>query len=378
MDRIEKRRFQDVVAVADSRKTGAFVGVQPLRSRDPMLRVSSGVTLDELSGYPATTRDGISGNATGAASVRVSVLKSGFSPRLNGEDPNHVQVLVDAEDPLPPILVHRASMRVIDGMHRLLAAIWRGQETILAEFFDGNEEDAYLLALKRNATHGYPLTLADRKAAVSRIVDAYPEWSDRVIAEATGISAKTVGAIRRRVAGAGGGSGTRLGKDGRVRPLDGAEGRLLASRLIESNPTAPVREIASKAGIAVSTAHDVRRRLRSGQSPLPAKSDHKGESKLAVPSPRSDPSIERRSRAESAVLLSDLKKDPSLRYNEVGRRLLLLLEANALCFDVKWEHLVEAVPERWLTAITGFADEYAAMWHALAKRLHRQQGDNDD
>jgi hypothetical protein len=53
---------------------------------------------------------------------RVLSLRAGESLRLNGEDKTHVERLAEAEGPLPPILVERRSLRVIDGMHRLLAA----------------------------------------------------------------------------------------------------------------------------------------------------------------------------------------------------------------------------------------------------------------
>src|ERR1051326_1883704 len=44
------------------------------------------------------------------------------SPRLNGEDRAHILRLAETETPLPPILVDKRTMRVIDGMHRLMAA----------------------------------------------------------------------------------------------------------------------------------------------------------------------------------------------------------------------------------------------------------------
>jgi len=88
-------------------------------------------------------------------------------------------------------------MGIIDGVHRVQAAILRGQKEIDAEFVDGSSEDAFVLAVRVNVDHGLPLSLADRKAAAERILDTHPDWSDRAIAAAVGLSHKTVGAIRR-------------------------------------------------------------------------------------------------------------------------------------------------------------------------------------
>lgn len=80
-------------------------------------------------------------------------------------------------------------MRVIDGMHRLCAAKLRGKETIDVRHFHGNDEEAFMFAVKVNVTHGFPLTSADRAAAVRRILMSYPSWSDRAFAAATILSA---------------------------------------------------------------------------------------------------------------------------------------------------------------------------------------------
>src|ERR1700722_9733664 len=82
--------------------------------------------------------------------VSIISLRSGESPRLNGEDKAHIARLAETEGPLPPILVDRRSMRVIDGMHRLMAAALNGQETIDVMFFDGSEPDVFLRAVEEN------------------------------------------------------------------------------------------------------------------------------------------------------------------------------------------------------------------------------------
>jgi hypothetical protein len=86
-----------------------------------------------------------------------SLLLSG-SPRVAGEEALHVQALAGSEDALPPIVVHRPTMRVVDGTHRLRAVLLRGEEYIEA------------------------LSQADRTAATGRILVTKPQWSDRRIA----------------------------------------------------------------------------------------------------------------------------------------------------------------------------------------------------
>ena len=193
------------------------------------------------------------------------------SPRLQGEDIEHIRSLVEITDELPPILVHRTTMRVIDGMHRLKAAILRGDRTIDAVFFDGDDAEAFVTAVKANVQHGLPLSLSDRKAAAARIVRSSPHWSDRAIAEVSGLSAKTVGAIRCDSVAALPEVHHRIGRDGRARPLSTVDGRRLASELITLNPESSSREIARQAGISPSTVRDVRDRLRRGQDPVPTR-----------------------------------------------------------------------------------------------------------
>src|SRR5262249_27812124 len=144
------------------------------------------------------------------------------SPRLEGEDIEHARTLAAIDNELPPILVHRPSMRVIDGMHRLTAAIMRGAETIDVRFFDGSERDAFVLAVQANIRHGRPLSLAHGSAAAERIMPSHPAWSDRAIATAAGLGTRHVADIRRKLEDAGVGEAAkhRMGRDGRLRPVD--------------------------------------------------------------------------------------------------------------------------------------------------------------
>ncbi|MFJ8940376.1 ParB/RepB/Spo0J family partition protein [Streptomyces sp. NPDC102365] len=121
---------------------------------------------------------------------------------------------------LPPITVHRPMMRVIDGYHRSRAARLRGASRIAARFVDGDERAAFVLSVRLDVTHGLPVALADRKRAAERIIVSHPQWSDRRVASVNGIAPGTAGDIRKRVVR--GPEGRRLGRDGRMRPVDGS------------------------------------------------------------------------------------------------------------------------------------------------------------
>jgi len=164
--------------------------------------------------------------------VAIHDLVLSGSPRVHPEDPRHIRMLAEVENSTDPILVHRSTMRVIDGAHRLLAARLNGRTDVTVQFFDGSDADAFVLSVQLNVRHGLPLTLSERKAAAQRIIGSHPHWSDGAIAERTGLSAKTVGKVRRRTGGDGQQPGSRLGLDGRARPVSSVEGRRRAADLL--------------------------------------------------------------------------------------------------------------------------------------------------
>lgn len=133
-------------------------------------------------------------------SVYVKDLVVSDSPRLNGVDEAHARRLADVYHSLPPILVHTPSMRVIDGMHRVRAAVILGLETIDAQFFDGSDDEAFIQSVARNIADGLLLSPADRSAAVRRILTGFPAMSDPSIAVYTGLDTGTVSEVRRRAA----------------------------------------------------------------------------------------------------------------------------------------------------------------------------------
>ena len=190
------------------------------------------------------------------------------SPRLAGESVEHIRLLAEVAEALPPILVHRNTMKIIDGAHRVGAARLRGETSIRVRFFDGTAEAAFVEGVRANTTNGLPLSRADREAAALRIAAIHPTWSHRAIAAASGLSDKTVKQLRLRSTGGLPHLDTRVGLDGRFRPITAAPGRERAAEALASRPDASLREIARLAGVSPGTVRNVRERLRRGEDPL--------------------------------------------------------------------------------------------------------------
>src|SRR2546430_11035320 len=75
--------------------------------------------------------------------VPISALRPGDSPRLDGLDSDHIRTLLEIDGELPPILVHRGTMRAIDGMHREDAARAASRPSMPPQFFEGNGEHPF-------------------------------------------------------------------------------------------------------------------------------------------------------------------------------------------------------------------------------------------
>ncbi len=313
--------------------------------------------------------------------VELSSLRLSDSPRLAGESPEHVQALMAAQNPLPPITVHRPTMRVIDGFHRLRVARLQGAQRIAVRFFDGDEAEAFVLAVRLNVTHGLPLALADRKRAAERIIASHPLWSDRKVASVTGISPGTVGDIRRRTEREPSPQDRRIGQDGRFRPLDGSAGRTLAGELLSENPDMSLRQVARAAGISPETVRDVRNRLRNGESPVvsqerrrqredgdgagvPARHGESGALRLARPGPR----LRQAPAADRVVLVKQLTADPALRFTETGRNLLRLLTLHTLRKE-EWDAIINSVPLHCGDIVVDLARQFADLWADFAMRV---------
>ncbi|WP_084479224.1 winged helix-turn-helix domain-containing protein [Nocardia jejuensis] len=326
------------------------------------------------------TREWLSNIASGPVEmVPVHLIVPGRSPRVGGQrSAEYIRILMETDTALPPIIVHRPTMGVIDGNLRLLAAVEMCERSIGVRFFDGSREDAFALSVYVNVRHGVPLSLSERKAAAGRLVMTHPEWSDRSIAATTGLSHKTVSTERRRASGENAQSHTRLGKDGRVRPTDTSEGRLAAAAILKENPDASLRQVSKIVGISPGTVRDVRERLKRSEHPIPQ----------AVRD-RLDPNASRaqdtgRPHAHGSeipmenpgaiaipiqqVLLQNLRNDPALKFNERGRLLLRSLAYSMIDLD-QWVRMTGEAPEHCRATLAKLARANAESWSALAVRL---------
>ncbi|MFI6046641.1 ParB/RepB/Spo0J family partition protein [Nocardia sp. NPDC051321] len=242
--------------------------------------------------------------------------------RVRAEDSAHTQVLATTEAELPPILVHRETMRLIDGVHRLKAAKLKGDNVIRAQFFDGTEEEAFVLAVQANIAHGLPLSILDRKAASLRIMRMYPLWSDRKVAEVAGLDHKTVGAVRRQSSGEVPQTRHRLGRDGRMRRVRRPD-----------------------------VEHQRRKKPCDGTEGTPLAPD-------PAPPERVCPSS----------VLQSLRRDPSLRLTETGRTVLRWLDASPRTPTQSLD-LADRIPEHCLNLVLDMARQNAANWQDFATRI---------
>lgn len=292
-------------------------------------------------------------------------------------DPEHVALVAELADSLPPILVHGPSGRVLDGSHRVQAARLTGRATVPALVYNGHFRDGFVVAVWANSKHGLPLSRQDRISAATKIIESHRTWSNRMIAGVAGISPVTVAAIRRKMAAELTQGASRMGLDGRVRPVDRSAGRERASNLWQESPDSTVRAIARRAGVSPATALDVRKKLQSGLDPIQPRqqtrtypsAQEKGTSISAgfatLPSPL------QRTPGEPSHLnlaLARLMRDPSMRQTDSGRELLRLLDFTTTILK-NYEQLATNIPDHCAWSICDIARKYAEMWERFADQL---------
>jgi ParB-like chromosome segregation protein Spo0J len=272
--------------------------------------------------------------------VRVPVddLHLGESPRLFTVNQRHAAMLASIESPLPPVLVWRETMGVVDGAHRLLAARLRGDTEIDAHLVDGGQADIFVLAVRANTRHGRPLTPIEREQSAQRILTSHPDWSDRAIAATCGLASKTIRALRRcATANEPQLHEVRLGRDGRARPLDPDDGRRRAVEALRQAPESSLRAVAREVGISPATVRDVRARLERGDSPY-------------------------------VTAANPLADDRALASMDDGESFVSWLEAHLIEPD-EWLRFVDAVPASRIYLVADQARAAATAWRAFADAL---------
>ena len=295
-----------------------------------------------------------------ARSVPIRSLVAGDPLRLAGINADHANALAELDGQLPPILVHRPTMRVIDGMHRLCAAKLLGHEVIDVRFFDGGDEEAFVRAVQANGTHGLPLTLADRTAAADRIVRTHSHWSDRKIAGLVGLSPKTVGTVRGRLSLSEEipQSAVRMGRDGRVR------------RLPVRTPGATAQPV---------PAADPVPELRPGAVRAPRSEKTQVMPTVHVLGQRRGAQVEPVSRRVTDAIdpmttYRVLCQDPSFRLTETGRFLLRLLDLHFVRVR-EWDRLIANVPPHQASSVADLALACATAWREFAEKVAEQGTD---
>ncbi|MFJ7414570.1 ParB/RepB/Spo0J family partition protein [Streptomyces sp. NPDC098077] len=294
--------------------------------------------------------------------IPISEIQVAGSLRTKGEDLRHIDALAEVWRSLPPVVIHRQTMAVIDGVHRLRALERSGVTRVKAVFFDGDDREAFVLAVKLNAGHGLPLSLADRKAAARRMLADFPEWSNRRLAEATGLSDKTVGTLRSR-AEIPHPASVRLGRDGVAYPVAAAEGRSRSLAFLTVNPGASAREVALASGVSLTTAKDVIRQVRAAVQEQQAP-DARAGGGTVTERPKERPGAE-----ELAHAVRRLRADPSLRFTEVGRKLLCMLGGSAAQPQDDWAEMASSLPIHCAPVIAELARHHAESWQLLAESL---------
>ena len=300
--------------------------------------------------------------------LALGALKASPSLRAAGLDVAHITTLAELAPSWPPIVVRRADHSVIDGQHRIAAAARLGLTTLPAVLFDGTADDAYVEFVRCNVGHGLPLSLDERRAAVARILRTRPERSDRSIAALCGVSPKTVARVRDEravhqasrqplrtpIAG-------RVGRDGRVRPVDPEAVRTRIAEELGRRPEASLRAVAQVVGASPETVRSVKNKLRSGDSVVTRRVS-------------ADP-------APEATVLGLLSRKPrcarpwqedrALAARDGGERFVEWFDSTAVDSVDGWEH-IGVVPLSRVYEVADEARRRAAFWLGFAETLEGQ------
>jgi ParB-like chromosome segregation protein Spo0J len=287
--------------------------------------------------------------------VSIEALGEVRSIREGGLDEEHVLRLVEAEGNWPPILVWDSESTVLDGAHRLEAAKRLRMTTIRAVRFYGTWQEAYLEAVRRNVAHGLPLTLRDRTRAARQLLGANPEWSDRRLALACGLSPKTVARLRREASVNGELASTevRVGRDGRTRPVAAQTVRERIAGALAEQPKSSLRAIAAQVGTSPETVRNVRRDLKGFGS----------RSEIAT-SKRSVPVLSLVSSEPERVMWG---RDKALSSGPTCVAFLKWFEATEVADE--WSRHVPAVPLSRVYEVADEARRRARLWQEFAEAV---------
>ena len=297
------------------------------------------------------------GQLTGPVRVDIAELVLDGAPRSQLDD-NYARMLARTRKPLPAIIVHAATRSVLDGRHRVRAAILRGERQIAARLCYADAGEIFALAVAFNAEDGHPIPIDDRKGHAAALLAEHPEWSTRRVAVASGMAPGTVGRLR----GDASPTEVRISRNGRRRAVDTGRGRRIACEVLAAEPGISLREVARRAGVSPSTVRDVRNRMRQAdrrREPRPIT----GGRNPACPAPP---------RAVGHLLVAKLCTDPALRYTLTGRRLLAGLLAAGAIEDSDLVELARGLPSHCVALIAAAAGDCARTWQQFADTVRMQ------
>jgi hypothetical protein len=161
-----------------------------------------------------------------------------------------------------PIVVRRSTLEVVDGARRVRTARSLGLGEVPVRWLDGDDTDVIVEFVRSNMRHGTELDRAERREASRQILCLHPDWSDRRVGELCHISPKTVAEVRASLCASGetqvAEADARVGRDGRVRPLDARAQRAKIIEAIKESPRASLRAIAGPIGVSPETVRRVR------------------------------------------------------------------------------------------------------------------------
>jgi hypothetical protein len=299
--------------------------------------------------------------------IRLNELRLRPSRRLGGINLAHVRVLKEIAGNWPPILVASATHTVVDGLHRVVAAQELGFSRLACTWFDGDEADAHAEFVRRNTTHGLPLTVEERQEAARRILWGHPEWSDRRVAGICALAPATVARVRQSIVQLVPGDGrscstdhrerldTRVGQDGRVRPLDRRALRSRIGKALRANPDASLRQVAALVGTSPTTVRSVHLELAGHR--------HQDEASAAesrvVASPPSD--IRRQGHKQ------DWQPDSATLSTNEGARFAEWFTRSGVSDE--WQSYLPGVPYSRIYEVAEEARRRAAHWAEFARAL---------
>lgn len=137
-------------------------------------------------------RAGLEADVRRTIAIEEIVRDDRLQHRAKGTNPKTIREYMDLYDELPPVEVYNVggTLYLVDGCHRLEAALALGREKIPAIIKHGTMDDAILAAAKANAAHGLKRSDDDKRLAVYNLLGS-KKWSKRTVkwlADAAGVS----------------------------------------------------------------------------------------------------------------------------------------------------------------------------------------------